>query len=145
MHTFDGIQDTINNFQPSMLNYCHDLEELDVSYCLTLNPDQFLQSVLYCKSLKVFKFRACTQFSEGQITEMLSNLVTLLYVDGCKTEPIRFCNFLLIICSIKELNCIGLEPKFPRLENKDWSRIVRNFPALFSHSIREIVPFYGHR
>ena len=145
MNTFDGINDKINNFQPSMLTLCNNLEELDVSYCLSLNPDQFLHSVLFCKSLKVLKFRACTQFSEGQITEMLSSLLTLVYVDGCKTEPIRFCNFLLIICSIEELHCIGLEPKFPRLENKDWSRIVRNFPIFFSHSIREIVPFYGRR
>ena len=141
--TFDGIHDTINNFQPRMLNLCNFLEELDISYGVNVNANLFVQSVTSCRNLKIFKFRNCTQFSESQITQMLSKLVTLVYVDGCKTQPVRFCNFLLIICSINKLNCIGLEPKYGSLEQKDWARLVRNYPITFSHSIREILPFYG--
>ena len=139
--TFDGMQIIITNFQPSDLNFCPDLEELDISNRLYLDPVSFVLSVVNCKNLKIIKFVNCRQFTEEQITYMLWKLKKLQYIDGTRTQAIRFCNFLSIITSLRKLRCISLEPKFPVEEQKDWIRVVKNYPLVFGHAINRIVPF----
>ena len=124
--------------------FCSDLEELDISNQLNIDAVKFARCVVKCQKLKVLELINCRQFTENQLTYILCNLKQLEYIDGTRTQPIRFCNFLSIIVSLKKLRCISLEPKFPTEEKKDWKRVVQTYHLVFGHAIKRIVPLAGH-
>ena len=126
-----------------MLTICTNLKELDISHNTDVDPKEIVMYVKNCQQLEVFKLYSCKQFSEQQLTSMLCSLKRLEYVDATNTAPVRFCNCLSIVCSLKNLRCISLEPRFAMSEKKDWTRLVRNYPIVFGHAIKAVVPFSG--
>ena len=126
-----------------MLVHCLNLQELEISNIAKCKTEDFVKYVQGCKQLIMLNIESCKNFSEQQLTEMLSNMPQLVSVNATNTEPIRFCNFLLIICSLNNLRAINMEPKFPKLEMKDWCRVFSTFEIHFGHSIASNIPFYG--
>ena len=131
---------TLQKFRPTNLKYCCNLTNLNISNCFDLDAKIFMDSIQFCSKLEFLCFVNCTQFTEQDITEMLTSLINLTYVDGTGTQEIIFCNALNIVCSLHKLEAINLEPKYIVFERKDWQRMMSKFHWIsFGHSIRRMV------
>ena len=123
---------------------CTNLTTLNLSDCFDLDPVSTMKSVMNCKQLTAIYLVNCLQFTEKQITDMLSSCTKLEVVDCSGTQELIFCNFLIIVCSLWKLQKINVEPKYTVFEKRDWERVCRQFSQIqFGHSIMRMFPHYG--
>ena len=132
-------------FHPEMFSFCTQLTNINLSNCFELESSVTVKSLKKCLNLEVIILLNCTQFTEQQLTDLLSSLVNLEYVDCTGTQEMIFCNCLNIVCSLLKLRKINVEPKYLLFEKIDWQRMVSNFKEIsFGHSIRRMLPRYGY-
>ena len=143
LQTLD-ISKEIRNFTPSKLIYFPTLSALDISGCRNLDTSLFVDCIMTCQSLTEITLVSCFSFSESQLVRILTSLPNLEIVDCTRATPLMFCDAYTIVCALKHLRIINLEPKYEHLEVKDWSRLVAMFLNVsFGHSIKRILPYYG--
>ena len=127
-----------------MIGLCCNLAILNLSNCSEVDPLIIMSGVEKCKSLTNISLVNCVQFSEQQMTQMLSMSQNLEYIDCTGTQEMIFCNGLTVVCSLWKLHSINLEPKYTYFERHDWERLVRTFYTIqFGHSIMRMFPHYG--
>ena len=132
---------TVHKFSPGKLRLCHNLTNLNILNCFELDTKLFTDCVKFWSNLQVFSFVNCTQFTEQEITYILTSLPNLYYVDGTGTQDIIFCNALNIVCSLMKLEAINLEPKYLYFERNDWTRLISQFKSIsFGCSITRMLP-----
>ena len=124
-----------------MFTLCIQLTHINLANCFDLDTRITLESLVECRNLEEIILINCTQFSEQELTRLLSSLLKLEYVDCTGTQEMIFCNGLAIVCSLVNLRNINLEPKYIYFERKDWQRMMSNFKHItFGHSITRMAP-----
>ena len=132
-------------FCPAVLvHFCH-LQRLDISGCRYIDPSSFVDCVQACKDMKEITLVSCYHFSECHLVRILTNLPKLEIVDCTRATPLMFCDAYTILCSLKFIRIINIEPKHEVVEVKDWKKLVAIFHHVhFGHSVKRILPHYGN-
>ena len=71
----------IGRFSSFIFLHMNCISEIKISGCTSINADEFRDTVIYCISLDRIEMRNCKQFSELHISQILSSLPALRYVD----------------------------------------------------------------
>ena len=140
----NGEETIIPSVDASKLKFCLNLCKLDMSDCWNINPQLVIVAIQNCSHLKEISLENCTQFTEQQMTQMLTSLEKLEFINCTGTQDMIFCNGLQIVASLWYLKAFNVEPKYITFEKKDWERLVETFHLIkFGHLIMRMFPHYG--
>ena len=138
------ISEHMNGFNSMFLIYMKDIREIDISGCSAIPTLNFIDCIGACQNLKILKMKACMQFTELHLMQMLPQLKRLNYLCLEECQEISFPVAFWIVSSLPQLLNIDFEPKNREIELKDWKRFFHTFFRVqFGIAFRRILPNYG--
>ena len=139
------ISDHVRQFNSTLFVYLTNIQEIDVHGCRFLDPNLFVDRIVFVRNLKKLIMRSCTQFNEMHFIKMLLELLHLLYVDLASCQQISFDVALCLTSELPQLMFINFEPKNSKEDVCYWEMLLRTFNKVhFGHNVRVCMPHYGN-
>ena len=121
---WSGIHGELPTF--NILNYPN-LVEVDITGCVGIVPDEFVDVIGYASSLKILKLNGCNQFTQYHMVKLFDQLVQLEEISLVQCQRMPFTAAYCICSGLKNLRYIDLEPANIQEEMKDWKRMLAIF------------------
>ena len=113
----DGKLHTINltppdgQFTPFFLVECTNLIEIDITDCFEINPQDFIECVVFAKKLQKVVMDKCSQFSMSQLVKMFQHLVQIRIISLVACQGLDFSAAYCIISSSHSVEKMDFEPR----------------------------------
>ena len=139
------ISDRIGVFTPTIFLYLSNISEINVHGCQFIDPNLFVDTIVYCEFLCKLDMENCNQFSELNLVTFLPKMKELKSVNLARCCNLGFDSVLWIINETRKLELINFDPKDALKDVKMWELLLRHFLNIqFGHNVRCCMPHYGN-
>ena len=133
------LQRIFGSYDPLVMKCMTNLEIIDISYT-HVEPRSFVDAVIDIIGLKELKMNGCTQFTEHHMIEIFCCLPNLRVIEATKNRGFQYVNAHIVCCSLRNLEVLKIEPKYPFYERFDWCKLKAFFRNIdFGKTINDLV------
>ena len=140
--TFVNLTNQLGQFTPCVLIYYPNLEEIDVSGCVTIDPTLFADCIGACKQLKKLIMTGCRQFSQYSFVKMMGTVKSIVYLDISNTSEIEYCSAYAILSNLQKIERINFDPADISTRLNDFKHLLALFHNVhFGVNVVRFFPF----
>ena len=144
MKTFVDIMSQIGVFTPTLMIYFPQIQEIDISGCVMINPALFIDCLVAVQNLKKLLLVGCIQFNQYSLVKISVHMKNLTYLDVVHCCEIHHVNLYCILSNLNKLQFINLSPRDALKDIEYFKEIIRIYrDVCFGRNILMYFPNYG--